>query len=52
MKGSISGFLNIVMELKKCCNHCFLTRAPEEEDNSKKDPLEVGGNEIIYSIGL
>ena len=41
VKGSISGFLNIVMELKKCCNHCFLTRAPEDEDNSKKDPLEV-----------
>uniref|UniRef100_A0A6A7FVM9 Chromodomain-helicase-DNA-binding protein 1-like n=2 Tax=Hirondellea gigas TaxID=1518452 RepID=A0A6A7FVM9_9CRUS len=29
-RGSTSSFINIVMELKKCCNHSFLTRQPEE----------------------
>ncbi|XP_066973477.1 chromodomain-helicase-DNA-binding protein 1 isoform X4 [Macrobrachium rosenbergii] len=29
-RGSTSSFVNIVMELKKCCNHCFLTKPPEE----------------------
>ncbi|KAM4618886.1 chromodomain-helicase-DNA-binding protein 2 isoform 2-T3 [Polymixia lowei] len=32
-RGSSSGFLNIVMELKKCCNHGFLIRQPEEGDS-------------------
>uniref|UniRef100_A0A667YIA2 Chromodomain helicase DNA binding protein 2 n=1 Tax=Myripristis murdjan TaxID=586833 RepID=A0A667YIA2_9TELE len=31
-RGSSSGFLNIVMELKKCCNHGFLIKQPEEGD--------------------
>ncbi|CAB1415655.1 unnamed protein product, partial [Pleuronectes platessa] len=31
-RGSSSGFLNIVMELKKCCNHSFLIRQPEDAD--------------------
>ncbi|XP_034443206.1 chromodomain-helicase-DNA-binding protein 2 isoform X2 [Hippoglossus hippoglossus] len=31
-RGSSSGFLNIVMELKKCCNHSFLIRQPEDGD--------------------
>uniref|UniRef100_A0A672PB91 Chromodomain-helicase-DNA-binding protein 2-like n=1 Tax=Sinocyclocheilus grahami TaxID=75366 RepID=A0A672PB91_SINGR len=34
-RGSSSGFLNIVMELKKCCNHGFLIRQPEERENEK-----------------
>uniref|UniRef100_A0A671X6F2 Chromodomain helicase DNA binding protein 2 n=1 Tax=Sparus aurata TaxID=8175 RepID=A0A671X6F2_SPAAU len=29
-RGSSSGFLNIVMELKKCCNHSFLIKQPED----------------------
>ncbi|KAB5574967.1 hypothetical protein PHYPO_G00215180 [Pangasianodon hypophthalmus] len=29
-RGSSSGFLNIVMELKKCCNHGFLIKQPDE----------------------
>ncbi|XP_064609561.1 LOW QUALITY PROTEIN: chromodomain-helicase-DNA-binding protein 1-like [Liolophura sinensis] len=29
VKGSISGFINIVMELKKCCNHASLVRPPD-----------------------
>ncbi|XP_072550654.1 chromodomain-helicase-DNA-binding protein 2 isoform X2 [Salminus brasiliensis] len=32
-RGSSSGFLNIVMELKKCCNHGFLIKHPEEGEN-------------------
>ncbi|KAG7523444.1 chromodomain-helicase-DNA-binding protein 2 isoform X1 [Solea senegalensis] len=32
-RGSSSGFLNIVMELKKCCNHSFLIKHPEEGDS-------------------
>ncbi|XP_036399292.1 chromodomain-helicase-DNA-binding protein 2 isoform X2 [Megalops cyprinoides] len=33
-RGSSSGFLNIVMELKKCCNHGFLIKQSEECDNA------------------
>ncbi|XP_071743619.1 LOW QUALITY PROTEIN: chromodomain-helicase-DNA-binding protein 1 [Lepeophtheirus salmonis] len=33
IKGSTVSFVNIVMELKKCCNHILLTR-PEEIDNT------------------
>ncbi|XP_062277598.1 chromodomain-helicase-DNA-binding protein 2 isoform X2 [Scomber scombrus] len=29
-RGSSAGFLNIVMELKKCCNHSFLIKQPED----------------------
>ncbi|XP_037307436.2 chromodomain-helicase-DNA-binding protein 2 isoform X2 [Pungitius pungitius] len=32
-RGSSSGFLNIVMELKKCCNHSFLIKQPEDGDS-------------------
>ncbi|KAJ8334039.1 hypothetical protein SKAU_G00413580 [Synaphobranchus kaupii] len=32
-RGSSSGFLNIVMELKKCCNHSYLIRQPEDADS-------------------
>ncbi|KAL4601687.1 chromodomain-helicase-DNA-binding protein 2-like [Arapaima gigas] len=31
-RGSSSGFLNIVMELKKCCNHSFLIKQPEDSE--------------------
>uniref|UniRef100_A0A8C1J026 Chromodomain helicase DNA binding protein 2 n=1 Tax=Cyprinus carpio TaxID=7962 RepID=A0A8C1J026_CYPCA len=34
-RGSSSGFLNIVMELKKCCNHGFLIKQPEERENER-----------------
>lgn len=33
-KGSTSSFVNIVMELKKCCNHCFLTKPPDDVNNA------------------
>jgi len=30
LKGSLSGFVNIMMELKKCCNHASLIRPTDE----------------------
>jgi len=41
VKGSTSGFLNIVMELKKCCNHCYLIKSPDEEFYSRAEALQV-----------
>uniref|UniRef100_A0AAR2JEW1 DNA helicase n=1 Tax=Pygocentrus nattereri TaxID=42514 RepID=A0AAR2JEW1_PYGNA len=41
-RGSSSGFLNIVMELKKCCNHAFLIKHPEEVENeSSQERLQT-----------
>ncbi|XP_044212192.1 chromodomain-helicase-DNA-binding protein 2 isoform X2 [Thunnus albacares] len=37
-RGSSAGFLNIVMELKKCCNHSFLIKQPE--DGETETPQE------------
>lgn len=48
-KGSTSGFLNIMMELKKCCNHCYLIKPPEDSEfYNKQEALQVsrGGVEI------
>ncbi|XP_029428595.1 chromodomain-helicase-DNA-binding protein 1-like [Rhinatrema bivittatum] len=40
-KGSTSGFLNIMMELKKCCNHCYLIKPPEgNELCNRQDSLQ------------
>ncbi|KAL6439111.1 hypothetical protein ACFW04_003822 [Cataglyphis niger] len=42
MKGSSSTFLNIVIELKKCCNHAFLTKPMEvERERSNEDYLQT-----------
>ncbi|CAI9733833.1 chromodomain-helicase-DNA-binding protein 1-like isoform X2 [Octopus vulgaris] len=38
VKGSVSSFVNIVMELKKCCNHAQLIRI---EENLKFDKLQM-----------
>ncbi|XP_029008569.1 chromodomain-helicase-DNA-binding protein 2 isoform X2 [Betta splendens] len=35
-RGSSAGFLNIVMELKKCCNHSLLIKQPEEGDGESQ----------------
>jgi len=40
-KSSISSFINIVMELKKCCNHAFLVRSPENSETLNKSQFEV-----------
>ncbi|XP_022671471.1 chromodomain-helicase-DNA-binding protein 1-like isoform X2 [Varroa destructor] len=37
LKGSQASFVNIMVELKKCCNHGLLIRAPE--NNNGQDPL-------------
>ena len=39
-RGSTSSFVNIVMELKKCCNHSFLTKPPEEIPHSTTEKLQ------------
>uniref|UniRef100_A0A3B3D652 Chromodomain helicase DNA binding protein 2 n=1 Tax=Oryzias melastigma TaxID=30732 RepID=A0A3B3D652_ORYME len=41
-RGSSSGFLNIVMELKKCCNHCFLIKQPEDGDGEVQQDILQG----------
>jgi chromodomain-helicase-DNA-binding protein 1 len=42
-KGSASTFVNIVMELKKCCNHAFLTKPQENESRyGTSEQLQVG----------
>ena len=40
MKGNVNSFLNIVMELKKCCNHSQLIR-PLDINQTITDPLQV-----------
>lgn len=39
-KGSTTTFLNIMIELKKCCNHALLTK-PQENENTPDDNLQV-----------
>lgn len=41
VKGSTMTFLNIVIELKKCCNHAYLTKPMEgEKEKSNEDYLQ------------
>ncbi|XP_057666900.1 chromodomain-helicase-DNA-binding protein 1 isoform X1 [Diorhabda carinulata] len=41
VKGSTTTFLNIVIELKKCCNHSSLIKPPETEtQNAQQDQLQ------------
>lgn len=47
-KGSTSGFLNIMMELKKCCNHCYLIKPPEENEFYNR---QEGLQHLIRSSG-
>ena len=39
LKGSIQGFANIMMELKKCCNHATLIRPNDENESNSSDAL-------------
>lgn len=42
VKGSTNTFLNIVIELKKCCNHSLLTKPVEyDAQPSQDDHLQV-----------
>lgn len=47
VKGSITGFINIMMELKKCCNHVWIVRSPDEKEEREKDKLQVMGVHYI-----
>ncbi|XP_026286937.1 chromodomain-helicase-DNA-binding protein 1 isoform X2 [Frankliniella occidentalis] len=40
VKGSSTTFLNIVIELKKCCNHASLTKPPDPAEIQYKPPAE------------
>lgn len=47
-KGSTSGFLNIMMELKKCCNHCYLIKPPEENEFlNRAEALQVWSSILL-----
>jgi len=41
-KGSTVSFVNIVVELKKCCNHAYLTKPPDDKEAgvTKEERLE------------
>lgn len=32
MKGATVSFVNLVVELKKCCNHAYLTKQPDDSE--------------------
>ena len=51
-KGSTVSLCNIVMELKKCCNHAYLTRPPDDREagSSREERLEKllrGGGKLL-----
>nr|CAD7447765.1 unnamed protein product [Timema bartmani] len=48
VKGSSTTFLNIVIELKKCCNHSFLTKPMEFE---QRPPPEEHIQQLIRGSG-
>lgn len=47
-KGKVSSFCNIVMELKKCCNHAFLTRTDGKIPVNNEERLQVF-MKIVYA---
>nr|XP_022330657.1 chromodomain-helicase-DNA-binding protein 1-like isoform X3 [Crassostrea virginica] len=47
LKGNVSSFVNIIMELKKCCNHAQLVRPPEEELADRLASLIKGSGKLI-----
>ncbi|EMP41190.1 Chromodomain-helicase-DNA-binding protein 1 [Chelonia mydas] len=48
-KGSTSGFLNIMMELKKCCNHCYLIKPPDDNEfYNKQEALQIRTHEWMH----
>lgn len=50
-KGSTSGFLNIMMELKKCCNHCYLIKPPEDNEfYNKQEALQVNQQHMATQV--
>lgn len=51
-RGSTSGFLNIVMELKKCCNHCYLIKPPEENERENGQEILLVRGDLVHSYFL
>merc|ERR1711892_1228814 len=51
-KGSTTSFVNIMIELKKGCNHCYLTKPPDDREAgvTKEERLEKllrGGGKLL-----
>lgn len=47
VKGSTNTFLNIVIELKKCCNHALLIKPVDYETQANyEDEVQVHNNNI------
>merc|ERR1711892_1163369 len=51
-KGSTTSFVNIMIELKKCCNHCYLTKPPDDREagSTREERLEKllrGGGKLL-----
>lgn len=49
LKGSFSGLLNIVVELKKCCNHASLIK-PIDQENIDPNLLQVMFISKIFQV--
>ncbi|XP_033634619.1 chromodomain-helicase-DNA-binding protein 1-like isoform X3 [Asterias rubens] len=48
VKGSTGSFINIVMELKKCCNHPHLVKIPpENEDIDHQQEVKMSGKVVL-----
>jgi len=47
VKGSVSSFVNVVMELKKCCNHAMLVRPDENSNNESFGHLLKGSGKLM-----
>lgn len=47
LKGSQSGFINIMMELKKCCNHAVLIRPPETTNLDQLQQVIRGSGKLV-----
>jgi SNF2 family DNA or RNA helicase len=48
IKGSISGFVNVIMELKKCCNHTSLVRYYDDIPDDPSARLQVSASFSTY----
>jgi chromodomain-helicase-DNA-binding protein 1 len=47
VKGSVSSFINVVMELKKCCNHAALVKPVEGSANDSITSLIKGSGKLM-----
>lgn len=55
VKGSINTFINIVIELKKCCNHALLTKPEDYETRASlatTDAVEVCFTFLLCILSL